>query len=131
MTPEDQRIIGVGTTSELLTMRDAMNRLIGRFDEIEKARDDAREENVRWREHIEGRLDDVGRHLAACPLTTEHAIRKAVADCRASREKETEAAITYANERMAVKRWGVSWREWLMAAFALVSIAVAVAQSLT
>jgi len=103
-----------------------LGELIGRFDEQEKSRNDARVQDREWRveqstkmSQIRQDVNDVKLSLATIPCVIDDRISA----CRGERESETKDAEDDAAKRRTWSAVFVDWRTW---GLAIIGVAEAV-----
>jgi hypothetical protein len=79
----------------ILKLTGQVSGLIARFDAMEKARTEARKDDAKWRERIEGKVDTLTSAVGDMPCVMDTKI----AACREEREAVTGPAVEAATKR--------------------------------
>ena len=95
-----------------------LGELVGRFDEQEKSRNDARVQDREWRveqsakmTQIRQDVNDVKLSLATIPAMVDDKLEACRDDCR----DETKDAVCDAAKRRTLSGVFVDWRTWVLA----------------
>lgn len=106
----------------ILKLTGQVSGLIARFDAMEKARTEARKDDAKWRERIEGKVDTLTSAVGDMPCVMDTKI----AACREAREVVTAPAVDAATKRQVLMEFAGSWRGAIVTLSSLVALATAI-----